>query len=692
MRWQLHRKAPVVALLAVLMCGWGCGDVLSGKQTRLEETVGPEGRTMELENLAVTIPEGALAEEVNMVIFRTADHPEGNIGPVYGLKVKKDGAWYDDGFKFAKPLELTLGLPLARTSGLDDYKNLRLAWVEEGEWSLLETSLPDPDTESITGIMEHLGTWGVVMSSEPACVPHCEDKKCGSDGCEGTCGECDGAQEECSDGLCTCIPHCVGRECGDDGCGGECGECGDGYGCNVDGLCQPADPDCGDKYANSPCYFEPCMEPSFGVCLLTACGAVGTEQGQLDLGEVHDLDAAEEGIQVEVRARMCQVQPGAPAEMWVDGGLADSLTVPADDDEFKFPSAITVVGGAEPQCVELKVTVGDALTVTREICTDFCVPDCDDKECGADGCGGDCGPCDAEYWECDEGKGVCVCVPDCSCDGGGEKSCGPDGCGGECGECPEDPCDEPCEPKQCLPPECDGKECGSDGMGGSCGECADTHMCIDSQCVDGCELVDPEGKTKGCCANNMAYWCDNGHFRKWDCSAPSYLVGTECEVPADTYAAEGFYRCNTKGDAPVCEELVTGPCSGPIAVDPGDETDYCPWCVGNCEGKECGKDGCGNLCGSCPAGATCAPHGICVFDECYGQCCAAGCNELAQYCANPEASQVCNEDEGLCLSDCNSDCIGRACGPSGCGGHCGLCKPGEMCILGTNEAICQPCD
>ncbi|MFH1532399.1 MAG: CotH kinase family protein [Pseudomonadota bacterium] len=75
-----------------------------------------------------------------------------------------------------------------------------------------------------------------------------------------------------------------------------------------------------------------------------------------------------------------------------------------------------------------------------------CVPDCEAKECGDDGCGGSCGvcinpcdPCGVEGgpWEdpnlCMEPEGVCatVCCPLC-CD---DLECVDDQCGGICGVC-----------------------------------------------------------------------------------------------------------------------------------------------------------------------------------------------------------------------------------------------------------------
>jgi len=63
--------------------------------------------------------------------------------------------------------------------------------------------------------------------------------------------------------------------------------------------------------------------------------------------------------------------------------------------------------------------------VTPDVGPDVCVPKCTGKECGDDGCGGDCGTCTAPE-TCE--AGVCACEPECT-----GRECGDDGCGGFCG-------------------------------------------------------------------------------------------------------------------------------------------------------------------------------------------------------------------------------------------------------------------
>lgn len=102
-----------------------------------------------------------------------------------------------------------------------------------------------------------------------------------------------------------------------------------------------------------------------------------------------------------------------------------------------------------------------------------CTPSCTGRQCGDNGCGGECGTCDFGQECTAAGKCVDICVPDCT-----GKQCGSDGCGGTCGACASGEtcsasgaCTGPCVP------HCDGKTCGSDGCGGSCGACGDGLAC-----------------------------------------------------------------------------------------------------------------------------------------------------------------------------------------------------------------------
>ena len=131
-----------------------------------------------------------------------------------------------------------------------------------------------------------------------------------------------------------------------------------------------------------------------------------------------------------------------------------------------------------------------------------------------------------------------------------------------------------------------------------------------------------------------------------------------------------------------------------------------------CDSKECGPDGCGGSCGSCPGGA-CNAYGYCVeaSHTCYSSChCPAGqlcgtdnlCHGPGDV-ASPWPHPACCTDSVLCAegdicramdgssklcpgpvcfpASCQS--LGYDCGtaPDGCGGvmHCGLCSEGQTC-------------
>ena len=155
-----------------------------------------------------------------------------------------------------------------------------------------------------------------------------------------------------------------------------------------------------------------------------------------------------------------------------------------------------------------------------------CVPDCTNKECGDDGCGGSCGDCKTPPSNECQGNILYEYLPDGTCDSNfrckytyktttcqygcsngkcnncqpacAGKNCGPDGCGGSCGqcsslefcningicECKYTSCNgkccnqyEKCYNGSCCSSSCLNKECGDDGCGGSCGDCEPPMQC-----------------------------------------------------------------------------------------------------------------------------------------------------------------------------------------------------------------------
>jgi hypothetical protein len=169
-----------------------------------------------------------------------------------------------------------------------------------------------------------------------------------------------------------------------------------------------------------------------------------------------------------------------------------------------------------------------------------CAPQCAGKECGSDGCTGNCGPCTGGT-TCEANR--CVCVPQCS-----GKQCGDDGCDGNCG---------PCDPGlacnangRCV------KLCGNGVIdpSESCDDAnsVDTDACISCQrafCGDGrvqigVEECDPQatgwaGRCDSNCARTVYTPCRSGSDS--DCASDAL-----CSVLANTNQGICSPMCNNK--------------------------------------------------------------------------------------------------------------------------------------------------
>ncbi len=311
------------------------------------------------------------------------------------------------------------------------------------------------------------------LCSAPACLPDCAGKTCGDDGCGGSCGECDGPQEQCAQGVCTCLPLCEGKECGIDGCGGSCGECTDPQEECLEGLCNCVPwcegKECGDDGCAASC--GACAGPQ-DVCVEGLCicqpQCVGKECGDNGCGAPcglcgGPLDDCVDGL--------CVCQPACLNKACGDDGCDGLCGV--------CPAGQYCDGG---------------------VCTDGgCVPLCAGKECGFDGCGGLCGECPGPQDDCVDG--LCVCQPFCA-----GKECGDDGCGSECGVCPAD---IPCVGGVCkdCEAECLGKECGDDGCGGVCGMCGEGYQCNEEWACEKKEPCAPRFAKE--CVENSVFWFDS---------------------------------------------------------------------------------------------------------------------------------------------------------------------------------------
>lgn len=653
-----------------------------------------------------------------------------------------------------------------------------------------------------------------------ACVPSCESKECGTDGCGGVCGSCSAPQDECMEGTCLCLPSCDGKECGDDGCGSACGECAEHFACDV-GMClfQPA---CGDGFC-APELLEECS--SCPVDCGCECGKM-CQQGTCSFTACVGKECGPDGC----------------------GGLCGACP------------------GTQYQCMQ-------------GACV--CQADCSGRECGEDGCGGTCGEC-MTYYACNLGQceyqafcgnGTCdewsqenctTCPADCPCNCGetcgagacfatacAGKECGEDGCGGVCGEClgancaglvwtspstclsghcqigvayscddqipctfdscnPILGCDNLLLPGYCLvestcwaphtgPSKCltcepsynlnslyaniggscdDGAECTLDDVCldnngttpiclGLAYSCDDELLCTVDECdglggcshtvLDGYCAIDGECLVEGAVSSSTKCKVCKSTVSKTAWTNES--TGTEC-LPASCHMGEGsrYVQMPAKciggkcvstyildcddGNGCTDDVCLSGECTysnktnGSYCMPASNET----WCQdGVCECKpvcewpqECGNDGCGGSCGTCPAPLGCGPSGIChcpatgtlaascvagtsccsgscVGGTCtcrgtgapcdyHGQCCGQQCSDGQCMCSYSICMQNSDCCSGICTSGSCLSCLpkGAACSGAGCcslnckNGYCGCAHGGVGCSIGSDccSGIC----
>ncbi|MBI5609541.1 MAG: hypothetical protein HY902_11740, partial [Deltaproteobacteria bacterium] len=240
---------------------------------------------------------------------------------------------------------------------------------------------------------------------------------------------------------------------------------------------------------------------------------------------------------------------------------------------------------------------------------------------------GGAGVCVCKAGYAGSGKTCSVCAPSCS-----GKTCGSDGCGGQCGVCGGNQACSSGGLCVCTP-QCNGKTCGPDGCGGQCGSCGSGQAC--------------------------------------------------------------------NGDGQ-CAKI----------------------CVPQCQGKACGPDGCGGECGSCGAEQFChLDTAQCRWNACPGAqtqgCCSGNslvscgktglsvsdCNASSTWCswdadkgayacmAKNAGAEPTGKIQQMCVAvpPCKPVCDGKSCGSDGCGGSCGTCKSGDICVFATGKCIPDPC-
>ena len=353
----------------------------------------------------------------------------------------------------------------------------------------------------------------------------------------------------------SCQPACDGRECGTDGCDGSCGECEEGY-CTEEGMCKPLACTPGETL---------CVEGGVATCLedgsaWSAAEPCASTEECVD-GQCVDKPVCEAGeTKCEGNGVTTCVEDGTgwsvakacALETSCDGGVcvpwAQDDCAPLLDCMLELTCTDGAVGCVEGcwqnALVGLQKVLAETFWCVQEACgswnptsecffeaqvdlceplflacTGQCIPVCEGKECGDDGCGMPCGECQEGFF-CDPNS-KCLCEPQCE-----GKDCGPNGCGALCGLCglgkvcnddglcvkEEFTCaNDVCEPEE-------GENCKSCPK--DCGECP---PCGDGLCEEGeaCDLCPADcGACQfgECCETHDFPGCEDGTIVECVCA------------------------------------------------------------------------------------------------------------------------------------------------------------------------------
>jgi formylglycine-generating enzyme len=271
--------------------------------------------------------------------------------------------------------------------------------------------------------------------------------------------DCDAADSCCPDGTVPMLKECTGED-------------------NDDALYPMAkDPECRDCDAETLCEASGGVEADASPELVEAVEVVD------DIDAVDEVDGINDTIET------------------ADGDAADDAADDSKIDEVTEPSEVVEVD-------EVDETTDSVETV------DVCTPDCDDKTCGDDGCGGDCGTCvestttcQQVFAECDNGNCVATFAE------------------------PGKPC------------ETDGSDCTLDicllGICEHRPHAEGTPCAVDRVCQSGtCTMATPTEYTNGFIALPAArFWMGSPEGQAGDCVAPDGYEGP-CDAEAGRSANE----------------------------------------------------------------------------------------------------------------------------------------------------------
>ncbi|MBM4353664.1 MAG: hypothetical protein FJ109_07675 [Deltaproteobacteria bacterium] len=349
---------------------------------------------------------------------------------------------------------------------------------------------------------------------------------------------------------------------------------------------------------------------------------------------------------------------------------------------------------------------------------DVCAPECTGVECGPNGCGGTCGECAGEQVCSAQGKCAparCGSTKDCPDDLVCDKErgvCVPCVVNGDCAEGEVCGADHKCHVEVWCESD---KACKDFGMvcdlqAGHCvgcltaADCPEEEFCKESWCLaDVCQAggLECQGQDVMACADDGSGWS----LQK-GCTGQQYCEAGECVeltcVPLEAWCdGETALACAADGKSvgatADCEadnlHCFEGDCLDSICVP--DEK----FCLDEWTGATCLEDGLAYSTLQCQEGTVCE-FGLCAQVIC--EPASAWCDgNVAKACNGTGTALVSQTDcalgdgkvclEGACVA-CIPVCEGESCGPDGCGGSCGECGPGQVCIAGKCPPPGDECD
>ncbi len=244
------------------------------------------------------------------------------------------------------------------------------------------------------------------VEPETACEPQCDGKECGADGCGGSCGACAGhdvcnESGSCEPPVCESSKDCPGDLIcfKSEGVCVECvadADCGENQKCQADHTCidvVPCESDKDCKLQDMVCDKEAgiCVEcllpadcPEGWLCLQQICLEVVCELGDLHCAgnDIETCNATGTGWDF--------VESCPEEQFCVEGECVDQLCVP--DSEYCDGEVAILCNGDGSGFAKTTDCAKDLLFCSAGECTD-CKPQCENKSCGDDGCGGNCGTC-----------------------------------------------------------------------------------------------------------------------------------------------------------------------------------------------------------------------------------------------------------------------------------------------------------